>query len=94
MLIQRAKAFQANERRGTVGKKNLLPKQRIEKVTGRTFHLLLSKKETLESIYEPHETINKKPGYFITVRSLPKTTSKAIWETKANVDKLFLLLPC
>ena len=65
MLIQRAKAFQIIERKGTVGKKNLPPKQRIAKVIGRTIHLPLPMKEALKRICPKTEPINKNHEYYI-----------------------------
>ena len=92
MLIQRAKAFQIIERKGTVGKKNLPPKQRIEKVIGRTFHLPLSMEETLKRICPETEPINKNHEYYILVRSLPSAKTKTIWENKVNIGKVYAAL--
>jgi len=88
ILIQRAKAFQTVVKMTTVMNKKLPERQMIQKVKGRTFHLLLPMQETLNKLCSNTDPININHELFILVRGIP-TKSKIIWEEMVNVKKVF-----
>lgn len=91
ILIQRAKAFQALISMKPIGKKLVPNRQMIKKVKGRTFHLPLPLEETLKTLPDPEDPINKNPELYILVRGVP-TKSKIIWEDIVNVNKIYAAL--
>ena len=70
MLIKRAKAFQAVQRKGTVSNKNLPFNRKIPSVKGRTFYLPLPIEETLRKICPENESISLDHEFYVLIRSL------------------------
>lgn len=58
ILIQRAKSFQTIVKMGPVSNKNLLQKNMVRKVKGRTFHLPLPLQETWNKLCSDTDAIN------------------------------------
>ncbi|KAL6420061.1 hypothetical protein ACFW04_011918 [Cataglyphis niger] len=81
ILIQRA--FIINKR--------LPQRQMIQKVKGRTFHLLLPLQETLNKLCSTTDSINDNHELYILIRGIP-TKSKIIGEEIVNIKKIFDIL--
>ena len=92
MLIQRMKAFQTVVKMNTVAKKNLPHHVKIDKVQGRTFHLMLPLDETLKKICPDTDPLNIDTNIFIVVRSNPTKKTKVIWEDLVDIKKIWKAL--
>ena len=88
ILIQRAKAFQTLQKKGTVMKKKLPNYVKIDSLKGLTIHLPLPTEETLQKICPDTNPLNLDHEMYILVRSHP-TKGKKIWEDYVDIKKVW-----
>lgn len=86
VLIQRAKIFQTVVKMGTVFNKKISEKQKIQKVTGTTFHLPLPLQETFDKLCSNTDPINSNHELCILLQNI-LTKSKIIWEHIVDIKK-------
>ncbi|KAJ8671911.1 hypothetical protein QAD02_003170 [Eretmocerus hayati] len=91
MLIQRAKAFHCVVKLETVQKKNIPHHMKLDQEKGRTFHLPLPLKATLQKLCKDTDPINLDHELHVLIRSNP-TKKKVIWEDYVDIQKIWIAL--
>lgn len=88
ILIQRAKAFQVVTRMGKISGRKGPNNERVQKITGKTFHLPLPLEKTLAKLPTPQQALIPNQDLYVLVRAQP-TNQKQVWQSFVNVKNIY-----